>query len=141
MSSELFTNPPIELVSLLIVIYFLYGAVMGSFLNVCIIRIPQKRSVAYPPSTCICGTRIKWYDNIPIVSWILLRGRSRCCNNRISCAYPIVEAIIAIGWAMCAYIYTIEISWVTFGLSIMLCTIIWLKVYFVGVHYNIFNIQ
>ena len=55
---------------------FAFGAALGSFLNVCIYRLPAEKSVVAPPSACgACGTRIRWYDNIPILSFILLRGR------------------------------------------------------------------
>ncbi|MBT0665621.1 A24 family peptidase [Geobacter pelophilus] len=73
---------------------FIYGAVVGSFLNVCICRLPENRSVVSPPSSCpLCGYRIKWYDNIPIVSYILLGGKCRSCKARISMRYPLVEII------------------------------------------------
>ena len=70
------------------------GLLWGSFLNVVIYRVPRDMSVARPPSSCAsCGTRIKPYDNIPVLSWLLLRGRARCCGARISPRYPIVELI------------------------------------------------
>lgn len=73
---------------------FIYGAVVGSFLNVCICRLPENRSVVSPPSSCpLCSYRIKWYDNIPIVSYILLGGKCRSCRARISMRYPLVEII------------------------------------------------
>jgi leader peptidase (prepilin peptidase)/N-methyltransferase len=69
-----------------------FGALVGSFLNVVIYRIPNKRSIVSPPSACInCGTRIKSYDNIPVISWLLLRGHCRSCDLAISLRYPIVE--------------------------------------------------
>lgn len=73
---------------------FAFGAVAGSFLNVCISRIPQGKSVVYPPSHCPkCLSRISFYDNIPIISYALLRGRCRACLAPISSQYPFVEAI------------------------------------------------
>lgn len=73
---------------------FLFGAVVGSFLNVCICRLPEGRSVVSPPSACpSCGSGIRWYDNIPILSYLLLRGRCRSCRTPISWRYPLVEAI------------------------------------------------
>lgn len=71
------------------------GAMVGSFLNVCIYRIPAERSVISPRSTCACGKMIPWYDNIPILSWILLRGRARCCGRPFSIRYPAIEALTA----------------------------------------------
>jgi leader peptidase (prepilin peptidase)/N-methyltransferase len=75
---------------------FLIGLALGSFLNVCISRIPQDQSVISPRSACPhCGAAISWRDNIPIVSWLLLRGRCRACRVRISLRYPAVELLIA----------------------------------------------
>ena len=72
---------------------FVFGAVVGSFLNVCIYRIPEGRSVIYPGSTCSCGKPIAWYDNIPIFSWFLLRGKARCCGERFSIRYALIELL------------------------------------------------
>jgi len=73
---------------------FLLGAVVGSFLNVCICRLPEDKSVVSPPSACPrCGKGIRWYDNIPIVSFLLLRARCRSCGEPISWRYPMVEAL------------------------------------------------
>lgn len=73
---------------------FVFGAVVGSFLNVCIYRLPEDRSIVSPPSSCPgCGNRIRWYDNIPIVSWLVLRGKCRACKAPISWRYPLVEAL------------------------------------------------
>lgn len=71
---------------------FLFGAVVGSFLNVCICRMPQGGSVVSPPSHCPkCDYRIRWYDNIPILSYLLLNGKCRSCGAPISVQYPMVE--------------------------------------------------
>jgi leader peptidase (prepilin peptidase) / N-methyltransferase len=73
---------------------FLFGSVVGSFLNVCIFRIPSDKSIVFPPSHCpSCGNRIAAYDNIPIVSYLILRGQCRCCKEKISLQYPVVELI------------------------------------------------
>ncbi|HEX2450363.1 MAG TPA: prepilin peptidase [Gemmatimonadales bacterium] len=82
-----------------------FGAVIGSFLNVCIIRwgAEPKQSVVRPRSRCPnCGKGIAWYDNIPVVSWLVLRGRCRGCGTRISVQYPLVEIATAIVWAYMA---------------------------------------
>jgi leader peptidase (prepilin peptidase) / N-methyltransferase len=92
------THPPEGLV----VGYFaLLGAVLGSFLNVCILRwgAEPKQSVMYPPSHCpSCGHAIRWYENIPIVSWLFLRGRCSGCGVKISPMYPAIEATTALIW-------------------------------------------
>ena len=75
---------------------FLLGAIWGSFLNVCIYRIPAGRSVVFPGSTCACGQPISWYHNIPIVSWLLLRGKAACCGVPFSVRYPAIELLTAV---------------------------------------------
>ncbi len=73
---------------------FLIGLCIGSFLNVCIFRLPAGRSIVRPPSACpACAANINWYDNIPILSYILLRGRCRGCGAAISVRYPLVELL------------------------------------------------
>ena len=80
---------------------FIIGACIGSFLNVCIVRWPQERSVLRPRSRCPkCGNQLAWFENVPIVSWVALRGRCRCCDEGISVMYPIVELIVGIGWLL-----------------------------------------
>ena len=74
---------------------FIFGALVGSFLNVCIYRIPTEKSIIFPGSTCSCGQPIKWFDNIPILSWFILRGRARCCKASYSFRYPFVELLTA----------------------------------------------
>ncbi len=73
------------------VVAFLFGACIGSFLNVVIYRVPAGQSVVRPPSHCGCGQPIAWHDNIPILSWILLRGKARCCGRKFSVRYPAIE--------------------------------------------------
>lgn len=71
-----------------------FGLLWGSFLNVVIHRVPREMSVVHPPSSCAaCGAKIKPYDNIPVLSWLVLRGKARCCGAPISPRYPIVELI------------------------------------------------
>ena len=73
-----------------------FGAVTGSFLNVCIYRIPVGRSIIFPGSSCACGRPIPFYHNIPIFTWIILRGRASCCEERFSIRYPAIELLTAI---------------------------------------------
>ncbi|MCD7708708.1 MAG: prepilin peptidase [Clostridiales bacterium] len=71
---------------------FLFGIIIGSFLNVCIFRIPKKESIV-PSSHCMsCGARLRWYDLIPVFSYVFLRGKCRRCGSKISIQYPIIEA-------------------------------------------------
>lgn len=79
----------------------LFGAIVGSFLNVCIYRIPAGKSIVHPGSTCACGQPIKWYDNIPVLSWFLLRGRARCCGRPYSFRYAFVELLTAALFLAC----------------------------------------
>ena len=72
---------------------FLIGACVGSFLNVVIYRMPKGESIVTPGSHCGCGQPIAWYDNIPIFSWVVLRGRARCCGRPFSFRYPFVELL------------------------------------------------
>ena len=72
------------------------GAIVGSFLNVCIYRIPADRSVISPGSACVCGSSIAFYRNIPVLSWILLRGKASCCGQPFSLRYPAIELLTAI---------------------------------------------
>ncbi len=72
----------------------LLGLLVGSFLNVCIARLPEDRSVVHPPSHCpSCGAGIRFYDNVPVLSWLLLRGRCRDCATPISSLYPTIELL------------------------------------------------
>ena len=75
---------------------FVLGSIVGSFLNVCIVRLPQEKSIVFPSSHCPhCKKPIAWYDNIPLVSWILLQGQCRHCKGKISFRYWLVEFLTA----------------------------------------------
>lgn len=89
---------------------FFVGLCIGSFLNVCIHRLPKGGSIVHPPSSCpACGARIRWYDNIPIISYVLLGGRCRGCKKPISVRYPLVELLTG----LCAMVI-----WLNYGTSI-----------------------
>ena len=80
----------------------LVGLMLGSFLNVCTFRWPSEKSVVSPPSHCPgCGTPIRWYDNIPLLSYVILRGKCRVCGASISPQYPVVELATGLIWAGC----------------------------------------
>ncbi|MFI5335840.1 MAG: prepilin peptidase [Opitutales bacterium] len=85
-------------------VVFVFGACVGSFLNVCIYRLPRGESVVSPGSHCACGQPVAWYDNLPILSWFILRGRARCCGRPFSFRYPFVELLTAVlftlGWRL-----------------------------------------
>jgi leader peptidase (prepilin peptidase)/N-methyltransferase len=86
-----------------IVFATLIGALIGSFLNVCIYRLPLKRSIVWPASACpSCARELAWFENIPVVSFLALRARCRTCSTTISWQYPVIEAITAalfgFGW-------------------------------------------
>lgn len=82
------------------------GASVGSFLNVCLARLPAGESLVRPRSKCpACGASIAWYDNIPLLSWLLLRGRCRQCRQTISVLYPAVELVTAAIWVGMALHY------------------------------------
>jgi leader peptidase (prepilin peptidase)/N-methyltransferase len=87
----------------IILLAFLCGLLIGSFLNVCIHRWPREESVVKPRSRCpSCGANISWHDNIPVFSYLLLRGRCRHCSGRISLRYPIVELLNGLLYALVA---------------------------------------
>jgi leader peptidase (prepilin peptidase)/N-methyltransferase len=83
-------------------LFFAPGLAIGSFLNVVAARVPLRRSIVSPPSACMsCAARISWYDNVPLVSWALLRGRCRHCCTHIPFRYPAVELLTALLVAGC----------------------------------------
>ncbi|MBV9660604.1 MAG: prepilin peptidase [Acidimicrobiales bacterium] len=89
--------------ALLLTAAALYGLIVGSFLNVVIYRVPAERSIVRPPSSCPgCGQCIRPRDNIPVVSWVLLRGRCRSCGMKVSARYPLVELLTAAAFAAVA---------------------------------------
>ena len=84
----------------------LLGLCVGSFLNVCILRLPHDQSLLRPPSTCPrCKQRIAWRDNIPVVSWLWLRGKCRWCHKPISAQYPLIEALVGGLWGAAVLAY------------------------------------
>lgn len=83
-----------------------FGALIGSFLNVVVYRVPAGRSIVSPPSACgACGHAIRPYDNIPVVSWLVLRGKCRDCGTSISARYPLVEFATAVVFAVVAWVF------------------------------------
>jgi leader peptidase (prepilin peptidase) / N-methyltransferase len=88
---------------------------IGSFLNVVIIRLPQRESISIPRSRCPkCKKAISWYDNIPVLSYLLLRGRCRYCKNHISMRYPFVEALAGIAGVLLYFKLGLTVEWAIF---------------------------
>lgn len=108
---------------MIITAFFIFGACIGSFLNVCILRIPEGKSIVRPPSSCPeCGDRIPFYCNLPVISYLFLKGRCRNCSTRISIRYPLVEILTGF---LAAALY------IRFGLSpdtaiwfVLICTLL-----------------
>jgi leader peptidase (prepilin peptidase) / N-methyltransferase len=95
---------------LTLILILAVGLIFGSFLNVCISRLPRHKSIVHPRSRCPhCGILIAAYDNIPVLSFLLLRGHCRFCRKAISWRYPAVEIALAALWLLC---------WLSFGLSL-----------------------
>lgn len=83
---------------------FMFGLCIGSFMNVCIYRLPESKSIVYPPSACPkCGYQIRFYDNIPVLSYVWLRGKCRQCSVPISIRYPLIEIMAGL-FAVCVYL-------------------------------------
>ena len=77
-----------------LVVLSVFGLAVGSFLNVCIYRLPLRQSVAMPGSRCpSCGRSLRWFENVPVLGWLVLRGRCRTCRARVSPVYPVVEVV------------------------------------------------
>jgi len=117
-----------------LVFYTLLGLIIGSFLNVCIYRIPLKKSIAFPGSACPnCGAAIRPYDNIPVLSYLFLMGKCRGCRTPISMQYPLVELVSGIIFYGCAR--TWEFTSPTYVNSLFLCVI--LVLVFTDFHHRI----
>jgi len=110
-----------------IVFFFLFGLIIGSFLNVCISRIPEGVSIVSPGSRCPhCGNSIKPHDNIPLVSWLILRGKCRSCAAPISPMYPAVELLTALLFVACFLVFGFSaetVKWLFFTGLIIILTI------------------
>lgn len=108
-------------ISIVYVFVFLFGACVGSFLNVCIYRLPKEESLIKRNSHCMtCGTEIKHRDLIPIVSWCLLRGKCRACGAKISARYTVVELLNALVWMFVAYKVDVLVHPVKFILTALI---------------------
>lgn len=99
-------------------VIFLFGASLGSFLNVCIARWPAELSVVRPRSRCPrCERPIAWYDNVPIVSWLVLRGKCRGCGLPISAQYPAIELAVGVLWVLAVWYLGPTLSALRLGIA------------------------
>lgn len=136
MTTELVAN------SILGIVIFLYGIVIGSFLNVCILRIPLKESLSKRRSHCMrCGYQLRWFDLVPLFSYLFLGGRCRKCKEHISIQYPIVEGLNGIlyvltfllnGWSIDLAIYCLLLS------SLIVMSVISFRTYEIPIGINIY---
>lgn len=105
------------------IMVFLFGAIVGSFLNVCIYRLPEALSIVSPASRCPrCGTPVRFYDNIPLVSYLLLRGRCRQCREKIPWQYPLVELLSAL--AALVVFHQFGLSWPALAIFIFIASLL-----------------
>jgi leader peptidase (prepilin peptidase)/N-methyltransferase len=123
-------------------ITLIYGLCIGSFLNVLIYRIPLNQSISKQSSHCFsCGSKIKWYDNIPLISYIILGGKCRNCKSRISIQYPVVEFLNAFLWELLYLKYQWSlVTLILFALvsSLLTLSVIDEKTYEIPVCFNYF---
>jgi len=107
------------------VILFLFGAMIGSFANVCILRIPAEESIVYPGSHCPnCKKPVAWYDNVPLLSWLALRGHCRQCKEPISFRYFVVELLTALSAVALYFRVGFGVEWVVMFLFVAALIII-----------------
>ncbi len=93
------------------IIIFLFGSVIGSFLNVCIYRIPEHEDIVKTRSHCMsCGGKLKWYDMFPLFSYLFLRGKCRFCGAKLSVQYPLIEAVNGILYVMIVCIHGVNVD-------------------------------
>ena len=104
---------------------FVLGSVVGSFLNVCIYRIPAGKSIVSPPSACPhCGHNIRWYQNIPILSYLFLRGNCASCRNPISFRYPAIEALTGLLFSSTLYYFNFSAATLVYWIFLAALVII-----------------
>ncbi len=115
----------------MIILIFIYGLLIGSFLNVCIYRIPREESIVFPSSHCpSCNTSLKWYDNIPVFSYITLKGKCRYCGDKILPQYPMIELFNALIYLLLFYKFKLSIDFIFYALissTLIVTTLIDLK--------------
>lgn len=129
-------------VLLFYILFTIFGLLIGSFLNVCIYRLPQNEDIVYTRSHCqSCGSVIKWYDLIPVVSFILLRGRCRNCHTKLSVQYPIIELLNGLLYCMTIFVMGMNVRAIlTCALTscLIVITVIDWRTYEIPVGLNVF---
>ena len=96
---------------------FIYGLLIGSFLNVLIYRIPKEESIIFPGSHCpICNHKLSWYDNIPLFSYLFLKGKCRYCNTGISLQYPLIELLNAITYLILYFYFGFSLTFIFYAI-------------------------
>ena len=130
---------PIILFSTLV---FLYGIIIGSFLNVCIYRLPKKENIVTTRSHCMqCGYQLKWYDLVPLFSWLALGGRCRNCKAKISVQYPIIEALNGVLYLLVFVRFGVSIECLLFCLlasALLVLSVIDFRTYEIPFGTNVF---
>lgn len=135
-------TPEIQIAIALYIIVFLFGTTIGSFLNVCIYRIPKKENIAVTRSHCMeCGYQLAWYDLVPIVSYIFLGGRCRKCKTRLSVQYPIIEAANGLLYVLVFIVNGINYTSIIYCLlasALLVLSVIDLRTYEIPLGINLF---
>lgn len=124
------------------IIIFLYGIIIGSFLNVCIYRLPKKENIVTTRSHCMnCGYKLEWYDLVPLFSWLALGGRCRKCKTKISVQYPIVEALNGVLYIIVFAYYGVSVETVLYCLlvsALLVLSVIDFRTYEIPFGINVF---
>ena len=124
------------------VVAFLFGIVIGSFLNVCIFRIPKGEDLASKRSHCMsCGYQLRWFDLIPLFSWIALRGHCRKCHAKISAQYPIIEALNGVLYVGILLVCGISVESILFcfaASALLALSVIDFRTYIIPIGFNVF---
>lgn len=127
---------------LLYIIIFLYGIVIGSFLNVCIFRIPKQENIVKIRSHCMnCGYQLKWYDLVPVFSYLCLGGKCRSCKQKISVQYPLIELLNGVLYCTVFAVYGISVEALLYALltsALIALSVIDFRTYEIPVGINIF---
>lgn len=127
---------------MLYIIIFLYGIVIGSFLNVCIFRIPKQENIVKIRSHCMnCGYQLKWYDLVPVFSYLCLGGKCRSCKQKISVQYPLIELLNGVLYCTVFAVYGLSVEALLYALltsALIALSVIDFRTYEIPVGINIF---